>query len=218
MTKTRLFIADDHPILRDGIKAMFSGDNSFSVVGEASTGAEALKGVFETRPDVIVMDITMPDVNGITVTKRVLEEMPEAKVIILSMHADLTHAIDAFRAGAMAYVIKDSATDELFTAVERVKSGYKYASPVIAEDLLNDFVDAMKKGSAGDSFGSLSKREQEILRLIADGMKNKDVAERLFISVSTVKTHRTKIMKKLKVNDMASLIKEAIKKGIIRPE
>ncbi|MEK6531879.1 MAG: response regulator transcription factor [Deltaproteobacteria bacterium] len=219
MRKTRLFIADDHPVLRDGIKSMFSGLPEYAVIGEASSGTEAIKGISEYRPDVVIMDITMPEVNGINVTKRILEEFPETKVVILSMHADLHHAIDAFRAGATGYVLKDSATAELIHAVERVMAGGKYASPVIAEDLLSDFVDAIKKDSSGrDSFDILSNREKEVLKLIADGSRNKDIAEKLFISVSTVKTHRNKIMKKLKVNDVASLMKEAMKKGIIKTE
>ncbi len=219
MRKTRLFIADDHPVLRDGIKSMFSGLREYAVVGEASTGAEAIKGISESRPDVVIMDITMPEVNGINVTKRVVEEFPETKVVMLSMHADIYHAIDAFRAGAMGYVLKDSAATELMQAVEKVTAGSKYASPVIAEDLLSDFVDSIKNDSSGrDPFDLLSNREKEVLKLIADGLKNKEIAEKLFISVSTVKTHRNKVMKKLKVNDMAGLMKEAMKKGIIKAE
>lgn len=215
MKNTRIFVVDDHPVLRNGIKNVLSTVPEYSVVGEAQSGKEALKGISEVKPDVIIMDITMPDLDGITVTKRVCEELPDARIIILSMHSDLFHAIDAFRAGALAYVLKDSAPGELLQAVERVMAGMKYASPSVAAELLNDFVDVIKKDHNQDPFDSLSQREREILRLIADGATSKEVADRLFISVSTVKSHRNNIMKKLKVNDMASLVKIAIRKGVV---
>lgn len=214
----KVFIADDHPVLRNGIKSIFSGKPDFLIIGEAENGAEALKGISMLKPDLVIMDITMPDLNGITATKRITEEFPDIKVIILSMHSDIYHAIDAFRAGAMAYVLKDSGPEELLHAAERVSQGSKYASPAVAEELLNDFVDVIKKEQSQDPFDSLSQREREILKLIADGSTSKEIAGKLFISISTVKSHRNHIMKKLKVNDMAALIKVAIRKGIITPE
>lgn len=216
MAKTRIFIADDHPVLRNGIKAILSSHPDYAVVGEADGGVDALKAISTLKPDVVIMDITMPDLNGITATKRITEELPEAKVIILSMHADIFHAIDAFRAGALAYVLKDSPPGELLNAVEKVVSGAKYASPSVSEGLLNDFVDVIKKDHGQDTLDSLSQREREVLKLIAEGNTSKEVAGKLFISVSTVKTHRINIMKKLNVSDMASLIKTAIRKGIVR--
>jgi two-component system response regulator NreC len=131
------------------------------------------------------------------------------------MHSDVNHPIEAFRAGALGYVLKDSEPGELLTAVEKVAAGGKYASPAITEELLNDFVDVIKKEHSSDPFDTLSMREKEILKHIADGSTSKEIAEKLFISLSTVKSHRNNIMKKLKVNDMASLIKTAIKKGMV---
>jgi len=214
-TPTKIYIADDHPVLRSGIKSIFSEHPDYDVVGEADGGQEALKEIVSLRPDVVLMDITMPDLNGITVTRRVLEEAPEVKVVMISMHADVYHAIDAFRAGALGYVLKDSPPEEILMAVEKVLGGAKYASPAVAEGLLNDFVDIIKSEESTDPFDTLSAREREIMRLISDGATSREVADKLFISVSTVKSHRMHIMKKLKVNDMAGLIKIAIRKGLV---
>lgn len=218
MKKTRIFIADDHPVLRNGIKALLSACPDYEIVGEAENGAVALKGISALKPDLVIMDITMPDMNGIAVTRRIADELPDTKVIILSMHSDLTHPIDAFRAGALGYVLKDSEPNDILRAVERVRNGGKYASPAITEDLLNDFVDVIKKDHEKDPFDTLSQREKEILKHIADGSTSREIAGKLFISLATVKSHRNNIMKKLKVNDMASLIKTAIKKGIVNPD
>ncbi|MBI5643439.1 MAG: response regulator transcription factor [Deltaproteobacteria bacterium] len=218
MKKIRVFIADDHPVLRNGIKSIFSALPDYIVAGEADNGVSALKEISSVKPDLIIMDITMPDLDGIVATRRVTEEFPETKVIILSMHADVFHAIDAFRAGAMAYVLKDSAPSELLMAVEKVMKGSKYASPAVSEELFNDFVDIIKKEQSQDPFDTLSQREKEILKLIADGSTSKEIADKLFISVSTVKSHRNNIMKKLKVSDMANLIKIAIRKGIVESD
>ena len=217
MKKIRIFIADDHPVFRNGIKSVLSGSD-YEVVGEADTGNTALKAIAVMKPDIAILDITMPDLDGIAVTRRVVAEVPGTRVIILSMHADLNHPIDAFRAGALGYVLKDSDPGELLKAVEKVSSGGKYASPAVTEELLNDFVDVIKKEQSNDPFDTLSAREKEILKHIADGSTSREIAEKLFISLATVKSHRNNIMKKLKVNDMASLIKTAIKKGIVNPD
>lgn len=217
MKKIRIFIADDHPVFRNGIKSVLSGSD-YDVIGEADNGNTALKAISVLKPDIAILDITMPDLDGIAVTRRVVEEVPATRVIILSMHADLNHPIDAFRAGALGYVLKDSDPGELLKAVEKVSSGGKYASPAVTEELLNDFVDVIKKEQSNDPFDTLSGREKEILKHIADGSTSKEIAGKLFISLATVKSHRNNIMKKLKVNDMASLIKTAIKKGIVNPD
>ncbi|OGP12438.1 MAG: hypothetical protein A2052_00660 [Deltaproteobacteria bacterium GWA2_54_12] len=217
MKKIRIFIADDHPVFRNGIKSVLSGSD-YDVIGEADNGNAALKAISVMKPDIAILDITMPDLDGIAVTRRVVEEVPGTRVIILSMHADLNHPIDAFRAGALGYVLKDSDPGELLKAVEKVSTGGKYASPAVTEELLNDFVDVIKKEQSNDPFDTLSAREKEILKHIADGSTSKEIAGKLFISLATVKSHRNNIMKKLKVNDMASLIKTAIKKGIVNPD
>ncbi|MBI5887353.1 MAG: response regulator transcription factor [Deltaproteobacteria bacterium] len=217
MKKIRIYIADDHPVLRGGIKSFLSDSAGYQVVGEADNGNAALRDISVMKPDVVIMDITMPGLDGITATKRLADEFPDIHVIILSMHADVYSAIDSFRAGAAGYVLKDAPAPELLLAIDRVMSGKKYASNAVTDGLLNDFVDTIKKDTA-DPVDTLSSREREVLRLIADGDTSKVIAEKLFISVSTVKSHRNNLMQKLKVNDMAGLIKLAIKKGIVKSE
>jgi len=216
MKKTSVFIADDHAILREGIKSAFSGSTEFEIIGEAENGADALKSIGALKPEIIIMDITMPGLNGIAATRRIVDDNPQAKVIMLSMHRDPSYAIDAFRAGALAYVLKESAVEDLLKAVQKVNTGAKYASQAIADDLLNGVVDVIKKDKGtNDPYDSLSRREKEILKLVANGATSREVADELFISISTVKSHRNNIMKKLKVNDMASLVKIAIRKGVV---
>ena len=217
MEKIKIYIADDYPVLRDGIKAVFASQPGFDVVGEAGDGIEALEGIAKLKPDIVIMDITMPRLNGITATKRIGEEHPAIKVIMLSMHTDISNAIDAFRAGARGYILKDSPPEDILEAVRKVNGGAKYASPAVAEGLLDGFVEIIKKDQLDDPFDTLSQREREVLRMIADGATSKEVAEKLFVSVSTIKSHRNSIMKKLRVNDMAGLIKVAIRKGIVTP-
>ncbi|HBG46476.1 MAG TPA: DNA-binding response regulator [Deltaproteobacteria bacterium] len=217
MKKTTIFIADDHPVIRNGIKSVLP-PGEFDIVGEADNGAAALKGIAALKPDIAILDITMPGLDGISATKRISEDFPDTRVIILSMHADISRPIEAFRAGALGYVLKDSDPRELLSAVEKVRAGSKYASPAVTEDLLNDFVDVIKKDQGQDPFDTLSQREKEILKHIADGSTSREIAEKLFISLATVKSHRNNIMKKLKVHDMASLIKTAIRKGIVHTD
>ena len=216
MAKTRVFIADDHPVLRGGIKSALSQLDGYEVAGEASTGTAALEAILSLKPDIAILDVSMPELSGIVVAMRAVEALPELKVIMLSMHAEPSYAIDAFRAGAMGYVLKDSSPDELLLALEKVRSGNKYASPVVSDELFNDFVEMIKSDkSSSDPFDNLSAREKEVLKRIAEGLTSRDIAAALFISVSTVKSHRNNIMKKLSVNDMASLVKIAIRKGLI---
>jgi len=211
----KIFIADDHPMIRSGIKSILANCPHCTIVGEADGGKQAISSVIELKPDIVIMDISMPDLNGIAATRRMTAELPGIKIIILSMHTDIYNAIDAFRAGALAYVLKDSATDELLEAIKKVSSGQKYASPAVAAELLNDFVHVIKKDQVfADPFDSLTGREREVLKLIAEGLTNKKIAEKLFISLATVKTHRANLMRKLKATDAAALIKIAIKKGL----
>lgn len=216
MAKTRVFIADDHPVLRGGIKSSLSQLDGYEVAGEASTGTGALEAILSLKPDIAILDVSMPELTGIVVAMRAVEALPELKVIMLSMHAEPSYAIEAFRAGAMGYVLKDSSPDELLLALEKVRSGNKYASPAVSDELFNDFVEMIKSDkSSSDPFDTLSAREKEVLKRVAEGLTSRDIAAALFISVSTVKSHRNNIMKKLSVNDMASLVKIAIRKGLI---
>ncbi len=218
MKQVRIFIADDHPIVRNGIKSIFSSNSSYTVVGEADDGLKALQGVSIHRPDIVILDITMPELDGILVTERIAREYPDTKVIILSMHQDRQYAVDAFRAGARAYILKGGDADEILLAVKKVMAGLIYASPPLADEIMIDFVDIIKGEQSPDPFGSLSLREREVLKLIAEGNTNRQVAEKLFLSVSTIKSYRVNIMKKLKVNDTAGLVKAAVLNKLVRLE
>jgi len=216
MADLRVVIADDHPVLRGGIRSLLSSVEGYEVVAEASTGTGALDSILEHKPDIAILDVSMPELSGIVVATRATEELPELKVIMLSMHSEPTYAIDAFRAGALAYVLKDSPAEEILTALEKIAAGNKYASPGVAEFLFNDLVEMLNNDRRpSDPFDPLSEREKEVLSRIAQGLTSKDIAAELFISVSTVKSHRNKIMKKLAVGDMASLVKIALRKGLI---
>ena len=216
MEKIKLFIADDHSIVRRGIKSLFQSNPDYTVVGESEDGLGLLEIITDANPDVIIMDITMPHIDGLMATKRITEDLPEVKVIILSMHRDRNFVIDAFRAGAMAYVVKGSDTNNIMTAVERVLIGKKFVSPCLSDDLFEDFVHMIRSNKSLDPINYLSKREREVLKHIASGHRNKEISEKLFISIPTVKTHRSNIMKKLKVKDLAGLIKVAMRQGFVK--
>lgn len=209
---TSIFIADDHPIIRKGIKAVFEGNPGYTIAGEAEDGVRTLAGVAKLKPDLVIMDITMPGPDGIEATKLILRNNPDVKVIMLSMHHNRHYVIESLKAGAMGYVLKGSEADELMSAAEKVLSGRRYISPEIADDLVSNM---LLENAEADTIEVLSDREREILKLIAEGASNKEIADRLFISISTIKKHRYNIMGKLKVNNTAGLIKIAIKNGLL---
>ncbi len=218
MDKLKIFIADDHPVVRDGIKFLFEKHDDYTVVGDAEDGGRALELIEELRPDIVIMDIDMPTLSGTEVTTRITANLPNTKVIVFTVYKDRQHVADTLKAGAAGYVLKESKLESLLDAVEKVKSGSPYVSPGIQEVLLGDYMDMVKKKDSVDPYDSLSAREKEILGLIADGSSSKAIAEKLYISVSTVKTHRVNIMQKLDVHDTASLVKVALRKGLVNPE
>lgn len=213
--KVKIFIADDHPLMREGIKNILIKNPAYAVIGEAEDGEEALNGIMKLRPDIIFMDIGMPKMDGLETARRITKELPETKVIILSMHSEQHHVIDALKAGAAGYVLKGSNSSEVLESVEKILDNKRYVSPAIEDKLFNYLVDLTQKERITEPFDTLTIREKEILKLLALGAKNEDVAEELFISTHTVKSHRTNIMKKLDVHDMGGLIRIAINKGLI---
>lgn len=217
MDKIKLYIAEDFPVVREGLKAIISDLPEGQLVGEAGDGKKAVEEVSFLKPDVVIMDIKMPGLDGIQATKRILQESPGTKVIILSMHQDRYHVLDAFQAGAMAYVVKSSASEELLLAINKVMDGKRYVSATLADLLLSDFVDILSGGQTIEPFDALSMREKEVLRLVAEGTTSREIAGKLFVSVATIKSHRNHIMKKLKINDIAGLTKIALRKGLISP-
>ena len=212
----KIFVADDHPIIIEGIRQVFSGLSGYSIVGDAQDGISAVKRVASLKPDIVFMDIFMPNMDGLKATRLITAELPFTKVLIFSMCYDRERIIDAFRAGAKGYIFKGTATEEIVSAVERVIAGKQYISPQIVDEFMEDFVYTLRNSNPIEPFDTLSQREREILRLIAEGATTKEIASKLYISPSTVKTHRINIMKKLHVRDIAGLVKIAIRKGMTK--
>ena len=208
--KTRIIIADDHKILREGLSRLLDQEDGFTVVGQAENGRTAVKLAEELSPDVIVMDVRMPDLNGVDATRQIAAADSSIKVICLSAQADERTAGEMLAAGAVGYVLKDCAFDELAEAIRSVINGKVYLSSAVAGMVVNDYV---KQSSRGDKT-ILSGREREVLQLVAEGKATKEVAACLQVSVKTVETHRRNLMEKLNVDSVAELTKYAIREGI----
>jgi len=215
VNKVKVFIADDHSIVRSGVKGLFSGSAKYEVVGEAGDGLAALAGIGEYRPDIVLIDITMPELDGLLVTERVVKDYPGVKVIVFSMHQELQYAVDALRAGARGYILKGGDSGEILLAVDRVVGGHVYISSPLSEQIMSDFVGIIRGEQALDNSEALTLREKEVLTLISEGSSNKEAAAKLFLSVSTIKSYRVNIMRKLKVHDTASLVRVALQQGLV---
>ena len=215
MKKIRILIADDHGIVRKGLRLQLEQHSDFEVVGEATEGREAVRMADELAPDVVIMDIAMPNLNGIQATTQVVKKNPQIAVIILSMYSDETYLMRTLAAGAKGYLLKDSADVDLHRAVEVVAQGKPFFSPAIADTLLEDYMRQLQQRGLQDSYDLLTEREKEILQLVAEGKSNKDVASILNLSTNTVETHRTRIMQKLDLHSTAEIVLYAVRKGII---
>ena len=213
----RILLADDHKIVRDGLRTLIGKETGMEVIGEAENGRKALKLVQKIRPNVVIMDVTMPDMNGIEATRKIVTEVPGVKVIALSMHSDRRFVLGMLEAGASGYLMKDCAFDELAKAVRSVAIGQTYLSPSIADVLVKGYLDKVnEKISVGRS--PLTQREREILQLLAEGQSSKEIASHLGVSVKTVETHRRNMMQKLNMRSVAELTKYAIREGLISVE
>ena len=209
----KIFIADDHRILREGLRSMIEKIRNVDVVGEAGNGREAVRLASEKRPDVVIMDVNMPDLNGIEATRLLLKELPAVKVIALSMYSDKRFVAGMLRAGASGYLLKAGAFEELATAVQTVMAGDIYLSPRVTGVVIEDYVGQLNQEKSAPT-KTLSPREREILQLLAEGKSSKDVASLLHVSEKTVHSHRQNIMEKLNLHSIAELTKYAIKEGI----
>lgn len=214
-TPIRILLADDHNILRDGMRLLLERQPGFAVVGEAADGREVVQLVKEQSPDVVVMDIAMPNMNGIEATRRIMERNPGLGVVILSMHYDESYVLRSLKAGARAYLLKDAVKTELIAAIQAVAQGRSFFSPKISRILQEDFVQLLGRKGEEDSYDLLTEREREILQLIAEGKTNKEIANALNLSLYTVDTHRTHILQKLNLHSVPELILYAVRKGII---
>jgi DNA-binding NarL/FixJ family response regulator len=215
MRKLRILLADDHTVMRSGLRALLERQQNFEVVGEADNGREAVSLCASLLPDIVIMDVGMPLLNGVEATKALLKQSPSTGVVMLSMHSDEVYVMRSLQAGARAYLLKDSAAPDLISAIDAVSHGKSFFSPAIRSLLAEDFVQVLRQKGAVDSYELLTAREREILQLLAEGKSNKEVAADLNISLYTVETHRSNILEKLGLHTPAELILYAVRKGII---
>ena len=213
MEAIKILIADDHPVVREGLIAMLSREVDFKVVGEAKDGAEAVNKAKELSPDVVLMDLRMPEMDGVEAMRQIRSVMPDIKFIILTTYSDDDYIFSGIEAGARAYLLKDAPREDLFKAIRSVYRGESLIQPVVASKLLDRFSQLSRRAPSGEE---LSERELEVLCLMAKGAANKEISAELNIAQSTVKTHITNIFQKLGVNDRTEAVTQALKKGIIR--
>ena len=215
MAQIRIVLADDHTIIRSGLRLLLEQQPDFKVVAEAADGRQAVQLVAKHHPDVVILDIGMPQLNGIEATRQIVAQESHPNVVILSMHSDESYVLRALKAGAKGYLLKDSAESDLIKAVHAVADGKSFFSPAVSKVLLDDYVRKLKRSGAEDAYDLLTPREREILQLVAEGKSNKDVANLLNLSVYTVETHRSNIMEKLNLRGIPELILFAVRRGII---
>lgn len=209
----RVLIADDHAIIRDGLVALLEKNKKIEVAGQAENGRKAVQMAHKLQPDLVVMDVSMPDLNGIEATRQVLAENPDMKVIALSMHSDKRFVMGMLQAGAAGYLLKDCAAEELTTAITAVAAGKRYLSPDITGFVIDDCL-VHPEDAHTSAATLLSNREREVLQLIAEGNSTRETADILFVSIKTIETHRRQIMKKLDIHSVADLTKYAIREGL----
>ncbi len=217
MGKIRVLVADDHTIVREGVSLLLQGEPDIEVVGEAMNGREAVEKCLQLRPDVVLMDIAMPELNGLEATKHLKSARPEIRVLVLTVHESDEYFFQALQAGASGYVLKGATSGELVAAVRAVSSGGIFLHPAVAEKLVHDYLQRVSSnGSVRTRYDGLTPREKEVLILIAEGATNQGIADKLVLSPSTVQTHRANIMEKLQLHNRAELIKYAIRQGLIQ--
>jgi len=209
----KILLADDHKITRDGLKALLESQENMIVVGEAENGRQAVRLASKLAPDVIVMDINMPELNGIEATRQIIAELPDTKIIALSMYSDKRYVVGMLKAGVSGYLLKNCAFDELVSAISAVVANQNYMSQKIADTVMKDYANILESSDSSPA-STLTAREREVLQLIAEGLKTKDIAARIHVSVKTVETHRQQVMRKLNAKSIAELTKIALREGL----
>ena len=215
LSTIRILLADDHTVMRNGLRLLLERQPDLAVVGEAADGREAVALAASEKPDVVVMDIAMPHLNGVAAARQIVNHNAHIAVAILSMHSDESYVIRSLKAGARAYLLKDSAEADLIQAIHAIREGKSFFSPAVRRILKEDFVRQLDEMGAEDTYELLTTREREVLQLVAEGQSNKDVANFLNLSTYTVESHRTHILQKLNLHSVPELILYAVRKGII---
>jgi DNA-binding NarL/FixJ family response regulator len=213
--KIRILLGDDHTIVRQGLRKIIEEQPEWEVIAEASNGREAVQLALAQEPDVVVLDIGMPLLNGIEATRQIVRRLPNVGIVVLSMHSDEAYILQALEAGARAYLLKDSADTDLIRGIEAAVGGKSFFSPSVAKVMLDDYVRRLTQRGLTDRYDTLSEREREIFQLIAEGNSNKAIAELLSVSPATVETHRAHILQKLDVHNTAELVLYAVRRGVI---
>jgi two-component system response regulator NreC len=216
MEKIRVLIADDHTLVRDGLRALLQGEGGFEVIAEASNGHEAIERALEMRPDVILMDIGMPGLDGLEATRRIVKASPGSRVLVLTVHDTEDYFFRVLEAGAQGFLVKDAASTELIAAVRAVHQGGMFLHPPLAKRLVEDYLGRVSSGEERSTYEELTPREREILKLIGEGNTNQEIADQLSLSINTVQTHRSRIMEKLNLHSRAQLMKYAVRMGLLR--
>jgi len=215
MKKIRILLADDHTVVRKGLRLLLESQAGFDVIADASDGRETVALAEQHLPDVVVLDVAMPILNGIEAARQISSKFPSTAIVFLSMHSDEGYVLKALKSGARAYLLKDSAEHDLIAAIKAVCEGKAFFSPAISKMLVEDYVRQMRARDVEDSYELLTTREREVLQLLAEGKSNKDIASLLSLSLYTVETHRSNIFQKLNLHSSAELILYAIRKGVI---
>jgi two-component system, NarL family, response regulator NreC len=216
MGELRVLLGDDHTVLRQGLRKILEERRDWRVVAEAGNGRDAVREALALNPDVAVLDIGMPLLNGIEATRQIARRAPSVRVLILSMHSDQAYVTQAVQAGARGYLLKDSAAAELIEAIAAVSTGKSFFSPAVAQVVFNDYVRSLTDKGITDPYDSLSEREREVLQLVAEGRSSKEIAELLSISPATVETHRAHLLQKLQLHNTVEVVRYATRRGIIR--
>lgn len=215
MPKIKVLLAEDHTIVRKGITSLLAGEADIEVVGEAEDGQEAVEKVEQLAPDVVLMDNTMPVLNGLEATRQIKKRFPEVKVLVLTMHTTEEYIQQFLQAGASGYLIKKTAPKELVTAIYAVYRGDSYLSPAISNLIIEGYLQQAASVASEDNYEKLTDRERQVLQMITEGASNREIAERLHLSIKTVNNHRMNLMDKLNIHNTAKLVKYAIRKGVI---
>jgi RNA polymerase sigma factor (sigma-70 family) len=215
MSRIRLLLADDHEVIRAGLRLVLERQRDFEVLGEAADGREAVAKAGELHPDVVVLDLAMPNLNGMEATRQICSTLPGIQIVVLSMHSDEEYVLRALKAGARAYVLKEAGEADLIAAIRAVHAGKSFFSPAVSRMLVEDYVRQLQDRDLEDSYDLLTPREREILQLVAEGKSNKEIAQTLSLSVYTVETHRGNMMEKLNLHSVPELILYAVRKGVI---